>query len=285
ITGTTWDATFPVTSNAPQKIIGAGSDVFISKLNAAGNSLLYSTFLGGSGVDSATGIAVHSSGSVAISGTTSSADFPVTAGAIQTSLPGTQSAFAARLNADGSAFSFVTYLGGRKMDSGFGVAVDEPAGNVYVVGQTYSDNFPSVNALQPAKKGTSSVVQKSVDGGQTWIGTDSGIKDINAYAIRVHAVDPSIVLVGTPSIVGRSTDGGNTWVPVLHFVDSCAPFLVASPVDPNVFYAFSCGLREVWKTIDAGQHWLSVSTSTDYSWVRSVAAHPGNLNILYAATA
>jgi hypothetical protein len=114
----------------------------VSKLNAAGSALVYSTYLGGSGGAEALGIAFDASGSAYVTGTTGSSDFPTTPGAFQTILGGTQGAFVSKLNAVGSALLYSTYLGGRNIDWGLGLAVDA-SGNAYVTGQTYSSNFPT----------------------------------------------------------------------------------------------------------------------------------------------
>ena len=87
VTGVTWSPNFPTTSGAFQPTFGGGTcwgdpctDAFVSKLNAAGSALIYSTYLGGSGVDQATGIAVDTLGNVYVTGWADSSDFPTTPG-------------------------------------------------------------------------------------------------------------------------------------------------------------------------------------------------------------
>ena len=150
VTGSTNSTDFP-TANAFQAM-NIGNDAFVTKLNSAGSALLYSTFLGGSGSDGATGIAVDSSGNAYVTGSTSSTDFP-TANAFQAAYGGDLSdAFVTKLNATGSALVYSTYLGGRGSgdngDSGQAIAVDS-SGNAYVTGYTDSGDFPTVNAFQP----------------------------------------------------------------------------------------------------------------------------------------
>jgi hypothetical protein len=108
--------------------------------------LLYSTYLGGSGVDFGSAIAVDSLGSAYVTGYTGSLDFP-TAMPIQATSHGRNDVFVTKINPAGSALVYSTYLGGSLDDYGNGVAVDE-AGNSYVTGYTYSANFPTINALQ-----------------------------------------------------------------------------------------------------------------------------------------
>ncbi len=109
---------------------------------------VYSTYLGGSGDDFAEGIAVDAEGNAYVIGSTTSRDFP-TANALQPNYGGGSiDAFVAKLNPDGSALVYSTYLGGSGGDQAFGVTVDAE-GNAYVTGETDSRDFPTVNALQP----------------------------------------------------------------------------------------------------------------------------------------
>ena len=108
--------------------------------------VVYSTYLGGSGGDSGSGIAVDSSGNAYITGNTFSTDFP-TASPFQAALGGTDDAFVIKLNAVGSAVVYATYLGGSGGDSGNGIAVDS-SGNAYVTGSTSSTNFPTASPFQ-----------------------------------------------------------------------------------------------------------------------------------------
>ncbi|MDO8472870.1 MAG: SBBP repeat-containing protein [Dehalococcoidia bacterium] len=119
-----------------------GSDAFIVKLNQEGTSLVYATFLGGSGMDFGGGIAVDSAGNAYVTGVTSSSDFPVTgAQGFDASYNLADDAFVVKINAAGSARVYSTFLGGSNNDSGSGIAVDED-GNAWVVGSTLSTDFP-----------------------------------------------------------------------------------------------------------------------------------------------
>ena len=155
VTGQTASSNFP-TVNAFQAAIGSSggnSDAFVTKLNATGSALVYSTYLGGGGGDIGFGIAVDSSGNAYMTGRTSSSNFP-TANAFQAAhaAAGTNDAFVTKLNAAGSALVYSTYLGGSGDDIGFGIAVDS-SGNAYVTGRTGSTSFPTANAFQAVKDG------------------------------------------------------------------------------------------------------------------------------------
>ena len=132
---------------------GGGQDAFITKLNAAGDALVYSTFLGGSLNDFARSIVVDTSGNAYLTGETrSDVDFP-TVNALQPAYGGGISdAFVAKLNAAGDAVVYSTYLGGTFTDSSYGIAVDA-SGNAVLTGATISADFPTVSPLQPAGAG------------------------------------------------------------------------------------------------------------------------------------
>ena len=120
---------------------GGISDCFISKLNAAGSSLVYSTYLGGSGLDLCSGIAIDTSNDAYVTGTTYSTNIP-TRSPLQGSLLGTASAFVAELNPIATALLYSTYLGGSILDNGNAIAVDS-SGSAYVAGTTASSDFPT----------------------------------------------------------------------------------------------------------------------------------------------
>lgn len=124
---------------------GTQTDAFVTKYSADGSMILYSTYLGGSGNDMATGIAVDASGSAYVIGETQSSNFPATSAAVQTAQTITnaafsQNAFVAKLSADGSQLVYSTYLGGGAENTGR-IAVDS-AGEAVVIGSTASKNFP-----------------------------------------------------------------------------------------------------------------------------------------------
>jgi hypothetical protein len=167
VTGTTSSTNFP-TANAIQSSLDGPSDVFITKINATGSSLAYSTYIGGRGADVGKGIAVDSSGNAYVTGYTESTDF-ATVNAIQSSLAGSANAFITKINATGSALVHSTYLGGGGSDIGYGIAVDS-SGNAYVAGTTNSTNFPTANAIQSSLAGpTNAFIAKINASGATLV--------------------------------------------------------------------------------------------------------------------
>jgi len=156
LTGSTYSTDFPVSAFAYQRTLAGGQDAFVAKLTADGNSLVYSTFLGGSAgslgyPESGQGIAVDAQNNAYVAGVTSSANFPVL-GAAQASLDGWLDAFAAKFAPSGSLV-YSTYLGGSGMDAANAIGVDA-TGAAYLVGYTFSSDLPvTSNALQPAYGG------------------------------------------------------------------------------------------------------------------------------------
>jgi hypothetical protein len=148
VTGSTNSATFPTTIGAAQTSSGGTYDAFVTKVAADGASVLYSTYLGGSGNDGGNGIAVDSSGAAYVTGSTASANFPTTSGAFQITHPGGFDAFVTKLAANGTSLVYSTLLGGASNDYGNGIAVDS-SGAAYVTGQSFSTDFPTtVGAFQ-----------------------------------------------------------------------------------------------------------------------------------------
>ena len=166
VTGGSSSPGYPVSANAFQPNIGGSDDGTVLKLSAAGNALLYSSYIGGRSSDGCKGIAVDAAGNIYVAGHAYSDNIQTTPGAFQPAFGGMQfgggngdgDAFVAKINpsaATGAAsLLYLTYLGGGGGEfGGFGIAVDA-AGGVYVTGRTDSANFPvTQGAFQPVKSG------------------------------------------------------------------------------------------------------------------------------------
>ncbi|HHT9110520.1 MAG TPA: SBBP repeat-containing protein, partial [Candidatus Brocadiaceae bacterium] len=224
-TGFTYSDDFP-TANALRESNAGDADAFVTKLNAAGSALVYSTYLGGHGDDDGAGIAVDTAGNVYVTGGTESTNFP-TAHALQGSNAGDADAFVAKLNADGSALVYSTYLGGHNDDNGEGIAVDT-AGNVYVTGGTESTNFPTAHALQGSNAGDADafVAKLNADGSalvySTYLG---GHNDDNGEGIAVDTAGNAYITGDTDStnfftanaIQGSNAGGADAFVAKILF--------------------------------------------------------------------
>ncbi len=197
VAGYTYSKDFPMQNPIQAANKSSISNGFVTKLNPSGSALVYSTYIGGSGsaADTATGIAVDSSGNAYVAGGTTATDFP-TKNPLQASLKGslTQDAFIAKINPGGTAFVYSTYLGGSVNDAASGVAVDS-AGNAYVAGATTSTDFPTAKPFQASRgSGQSSffVTKVSADGASLVYSSYLGGKQTPFdNAIIGPVVDPS----------------------------------------------------------------------------------------------
>ncbi|MFN4235400.1 MAG: SBBP repeat-containing protein [Bacteroidia bacterium] len=141
ITGITSSTNYDITTGAYQTTNDGGDyDVFVTKINSNGSSLLYSTYLGGSDLDVGLNIAIDATGSAYVTGYTYSNNFDITAGAFQTSMAGFSDAFVTKLNSTGNALVYSTYIGGSDYEFSYGLIIDN-TGNTYIVGQTLSTDF------------------------------------------------------------------------------------------------------------------------------------------------
>lgn len=152
VTGFTGSTDFPTTPGAIQST-SLGRGAFVTKFNATGTALVYSTYLGGSSFDGgAKGIAVDAAGDAYVVGNTSSPDFPVTSGAFQTTCGdcANGASFVTKLSATGSALVYSTFVGGSTSEFAEGIALDQ-AGDAYITGATASADFPTTpGAFQTA---------------------------------------------------------------------------------------------------------------------------------------
>ncbi len=156
LTGSTTSTTFPTVS-AFQSASGGNQDAFVAKISSAGNELVYSTYLGGSGgtvgfPETGTGIAVDSSGDAYVTGTTSSQNFPLANALFSVSGGVGIHGFVAKLNPAGNGLLYSTFLGSSSVDQPAAIAVDS-SGNSAAVGYTASPDFPVFNASQTALGG------------------------------------------------------------------------------------------------------------------------------------
>jgi len=180
VTGWTSSDDFP-TANPLQPQLKGAANAFVARLNPAGSALVYSTYLGGSDNDAASGIAVDIAGNAYVTGGTQSNDFPTVNAFQPTYGGGYATAFVTELNPTGSALVYSSYLGGSDWDRGYGLATDA-VGNAYVTGFTYSTDFPRVNQIPGACKGTCGA------GGQS---ADAFVARIAGTATPVVSVSPN----------------------------------------------------------------------------------------------
>jgi uncharacterized repeat protein (TIGR01451 family) len=202
LTGYTTSPDFPTTPGAYRSTLSGASDAFVAKLNPAGTALVYSSYLGGSGDDTGWGIAVDSLGDMFVTGSTSSTDFPVTAGSYRRAYSGGElDGFVTAIYPYGG-FLYSTYLGGSGEDVPYAIALDS-SGNAYVAGETQSTDFPnSPGEIQASKLGSTNVFVSSLNPSGTALNYSTflgGSSDDHAYGVAVDSAGNAYVTGYTAS--------------------------------------------------------------------------------------
>jgi hypothetical protein len=278
VTGETASINFPITPGAFEVNHRGQVDAFVSKLNAAGNALVFSTFLGGSANDYGRGIAVHSSGSAFVTGYSHSANFPTTAGVVQRPIRVAPDAFVARLAPTGQSLMYATFLGGKKQDYGYAIDVDG-AGNAYVTGQTFSVNFPVAGGLQDSMSGPGSTVFSSANAGANWSSSDTQLDATFVEALSVDAANPAVIVAGTDLGIYRSSDGGASW----NLANLTLPIGALVRVSSAKLLAAEQG--NIWESTNGGVSWSKIgSVIAAAGEVRALAVDPINSAKVYAGT-
>ncbi len=228
--GYTHAADFPQAGS--MQAFGGAGDVFVTHLSADGQTLLYSTFLGGVGLDIGFDIEVDAAGNAYLTGETASPGFPTTSGAFDEGCgndlfcDGDRDGFVVKLNPSGSALTYSTFLGGGGFDKGAGIAVDGD-GNAFIVGYAESPDYPTTaGSFLPSDpdaagaSGDAFVTKLSADGAtllySTYLGgagEDSQAIDIavdaggNAHAVGVTMSIPDNTFPTTPGAFMESAPG------------------------------------------------------------------------------
>jgi len=196
---------FPTTAGAFDTSHNGGTDAFVSKLNASGSGLAYSTYLGGAAGETGQAIAVDLAASAYLAGTTTSAGFPTTVGAFDTSHNGSNDVFVSKLNASGSALAYSTHLGGTSTDyAGSGIALDG-SGSAYVAGQTASSDFPtSAGAFDMSYNGSDDGFVSKLDASGSGIAYSTYLGGAQADVATGVTVDGS----GSAYVTGQTDSSG-----------------------------------------------------------------------------
>ena len=368
IAGLTYSPDLPVTPGAFQSTMGGNytlanpssiqSDAFVAKFSPTG-TLIWATFLGGSGDDYATGIGVDSSGNVVVTGWTRSLDFPVL-NAVQATNKGGWDAFVSKLDPTGSKLIYSTYLGSPGDDGSYGLALDssgsayvtgstaagftgfssyatgfglfvtklspqgalvysffhqnvdfagihgaaiavDSAGSAYVTG-TASSDFPitPTQSFGPTGGTAALVFKLAPDGSKiVWESTLGGSVGAFGMAIAVDNAGASYVAGITTSVdfplvnpvqstigarpLWKSTDGGATWTPLDNLPFAFLQTLLVDPTTPATLYAGTSD-RGIFKSTDGGVTWKASNTGIAGNLIPVLAIDPANPQILYAAT-
>ena len=224
VTGETRSTNFPTQPASLQATKQDNYDAFVAKIATKGTSLVYSTYIGGNGPDTARAIAV-SDGAAYVAGDTASADFPTSSATFDGTLTGDRDAFVAKLGPTGGTLAYSTYLGGDGVEDAVGVAVDPTTKEAYVVGATTSTNFPTWGPPYQPTKGagnyTDAFVTKLTPAGtslaySTYLGsngidrpTDVAVDASGAAHVAGVTTLGSIPFPSTPSAYQTSNNGGH----------------------------------------------------------------------------
>ncbi len=222
VVGQTAGSGFPVVSGPDTSFNGGGLDGFVTKIDAAGTSLLYSGFIGGSGSDSALGIALDAAGNAYVAGRTKSTEttFPDGDGFGALTGPDTtyngadEDGFFVKVNAAGTGFLNASYVGGAGNETASGIAVD-PTGNAYLAGRTFStqatfpdgDGFGPLTGPDTTHNGASDAFVAKVDAAGAaflWAGYVGGAGTDEAFDVAVDTA-------GNPYIAGRTSSNQSTF--------------------------------------------------------------------------
>jgi photosystem II stability/assembly factor-like uncharacterized protein len=289
VVGLTEASDFPV-KNALYSALNGSEDAFITKFGPAGNTLTYSTYLGGSGVDYALGVAVDASHNVYIGGLTQSIDFPVTAGAYQTA-SGSSCSFLTKLNAAGTALTWSTYFGQSCSAEINAVAVDSQSA-VYVTGsafaglpvtgsapqQTFGGGLHDAFLAKVASAGNSLAYCTYLGGSQSDSGTGIAVDaNGNAYATGFtqssdFPVTPLALQTtsggGYDAFVAELDSAGDTWVYVTYLGGTGDDFSYGIALDPS-----------------GDAYVAGYTVSSDFPMANAVqGALAGNAHVLYKTT-
>ena len=190
------------------------TDAFVAKFLPDGKTLVWATYFGGMGNETASSIALDASGNIWIAGGTSSYDLPVTTGAYQSTLKGSQNGFVAKFSNDGKLLAS-SYVGGSNQDYFLGVRVN-PQGNPWVIGTWSSNDFPFSAGPQPTPHYGMGVLAEldSIRFSIALRGPLDGVFDGNGKGI---AVDAS----GNVTVTGYTFD--------THFPVTVSPFPIVAP--------------------------------------------------------
>jgi len=206
-----------VAGYSPNGLTG-GNDIYVSKLNNAGSSAFFTTYLGGRGDDRALGLALDYAGSIHLTGRTNSPNFPVV-GATQSTLGGDFDAFLVKLTPGGDQITFSTYHGGSTYDSAAAVAINPVDNSIFIAGSTDSSDLPIRNALQSFKSSsTDGFVTRFTSSGaaqilSTYLG-GTGVDSIAALKVNaagqawVAGASNSREVFASPNAFQRNNAGG-----------------------------------------------------------------------------
>ncbi len=280
LTGSTFSNDFPVVGAFQGSQNSFPSDAFVVKVNPSGTSLVYATYLGGSSSEVGNAIAVDAQGSAYVVGNSFSDNFPITGGSFQDARDGSGDAFVTKLSPDGSTLSYSTFLGGRNLESAYGLALDT-GGRVYVVGSTQSTRFRTVTFPTPRN---GNPAYKSTDRGGNWSPVGSGLTGTAVNALAFDPSDSNTIYAGAVFGVFKTLDAGAHWnLTAPGNTAITTQTINAVAVDPtNSSVVYAGGTLGLYKSDDGGATYSQKTNGIASFTVRSLAIDPITPTTLYA---
>jgi uncharacterized repeat protein (TIGR01451 family) len=300
VAGLATSTNFPVTAGVLQAVKGDGAsqelpseqpgDGFVTKVNPSGGALIYSSYIGGAGIDFCNAIAVDKNGEAFVTGSTTSANFPVTPNAFQTNFGGgtdefgnpASDCFVAKVNATATELVYSTFLGGDQPDLGAGIAVDAQ-GKAYITGSTASSQFPTTpGAITAGGSGvfTTSTKESSSD---SWSAINTGMQDAAASDFVFDtSTSPSTVYAATFNGAFKSADQGGHWTAIngnLPVPDLLS--IAFAPGNPAMIFVGSQGAGG-FRSLDGGVTWQPLNFAQEQAKLSALAINPADPSVVLA---
>jgi len=294
ITGRTGSTSFPTTSGAFDQTHNGSEDVFVTKVKSDGSTLIYSTFVGDSDSDEGKSIAVDSTGTAYVTGSTSSSNFPTTANAYDRTYNSNTDVFVTKVGPNGSTLAYSTFLGGSDVESGQGIAVNI-TGDAYVTGLTFSSGFPTtLGAFDTTFNGVrDAFVVKSAAGGEVVTGlipTTGG--SLSSSSGDTSFVFPNGAFTQTVRLTYRSLSDrntgalmgiGHTFGLTAIYSDTGQPAQLATGVTYTVTVTYTTSGLAIENTLAFynwdGDQWVEETSSEVDTSNNTVTATPNHLSL------
>ena len=283
VSGTTFSSDFPTTTGVFRPTCTntaactSSGDGFVTKLDVNLATLIFSTYLSGTGTSQAGQMQVDSQGNVYVIGQAESG-YPA-AGTLTPCSPASTcvTGFVTELNNTGTGQVFSDFLGGSGQDYVDALALDS-SNNIYVLGSTTSPDFPAQKTLLPAA--TSGGIYTSTNG-TSWTALNNGLSGLNVQGLAVNPTNGQVLIAGTTQGVFQSTNGGTSWTKVYAANGTAIAF---DPLNTQTVYAGTGdGVNGLLKSTNGGSSWTSITTLPSY-FMSAVAVDPINEGTLYVGT-
>lgn len=257
VAGWTASLDLPTTAEAFQRTPQGREDGFVAKLSADGKKLEYCTYLGGGKDDWLNGIAVDASGQAAVTGYTSSSNFPAPSNSARMAYGSGPGAIIARLDAAGKSLKQGTVLAGNGVVEGMRILAPED-GTLLIGGYATATDLPMVKAWQKSHQGAGQ--WQSDNGGLDWKPAADGMRGLEIRDLALDAKNPQVLYAATSRGMFRSTNGGASWKEANVGISSTDMQRVAiDPSNPQRLFAAAV-TGSMYRTVDGGASWTSASS-------------------------